>query len=315
MRRSTLLLAILAAGCASSAPAPISYGSRAPGSRPAVAVGAPPQATAGAAETGTLADYALRPQDAQPFDPARLPRTHRVAAGESIHDIATRYQIPLPALVEQNRLEPPYELSPGRVIQLPPPRVHVVRRGETLRDIASAYDIDMRSLALLNRMAPPYDVTPGDRLVLPAIARDAAGDAPSLASEPPVIASGRVNWPLRGSIVVGFGVQADGVRSDGVEITGDEGATIVAAADGEVVYAGEDLPAYGVLVLVRHADDTVTTYGYLRRALVRERQQVRAGEAIAELGPGPGGGARLLFQVRRAGQPIDPAPLLTGGGQ
>jgi len=76
------------------------------------------------------------------------------------------------------------------------------------------------------------------------------------------------------------------------------------------VYAGSDIPGYGTLVLVRHADNYVTAYGFARRALVREGQHVRAGEAIAELGPRPSGGARLLFQVRRGTQAIDPAPLL-----
>ena len=97
---------------------------------------------------------------------------------------------------------------------------------------------------------------------------------------------------------------------DGIEIAGREGDRISAAADGDVVYAGSDLPAYGELVLVRHANDLVTAYAYTRRALVREGQRVRAGEAIAELGGRADGGARLLFQVRQGSTPVDPAPLL-----
>ena len=83
-----------------------------------------------------------------------------------------------------------------------------------------------------------------------------------------------------------------------------------AAADGEIVYAGDDLPGYGFLVLVSHADNYVTAYGYNRRALVREGQRVRAGETISELGQRPGQPARLLFQVRQGGAVVDPAPLL-----
>jgi lipoprotein NlpD len=85
---------------------------------------------------------------------------------------------------------------------------------------------------------------------------------------------------------------------------------VTAAAAGDVVYAGDDLPAYGTLVLVRHADNYVTAYGYARRALVREGQSVRAGEHIAELGSRPDGRARLLFQVRQGSAAVDPAPLL-----
>lgn len=266
-----------------------------------------------------LSAYALQPDEAQPFDPAHLPRTHRVGANESLYDIAARYQIPLRALIDQNHLEPPYTLAPGTELQLPPPRFHTVARGENLDDIARRYNVDTRSLALLNRMQSPYSVSPGDRIVLPAMAREMAppvveASAPPQTSEPQspprVAANARFALPLRGNVVARFGSQAGGGRLDGIEIAGREGDRITAAADGEVVYAGADLPAYGTLVLVRHADNYVTAYGFARRALVREGQRVRAGEAIAELGARADGRARLLFQVRQGSAVVDPTPLL-----
>lgn len=266
-----------------------------------------------------LSAYALQPEDAQPFDPAHLPRTHRVGANESLYDVAARYQIPLRALIDQNHLEPPYALAPGTELQLPPPRFHTVARGENLDDIARRYNVDSRSLALLNRMQSPYSVSPGDRIVLPAMAREMAPPPVEEMSAPPpttpqapprVAANARFALPLRGNVVARFGSQAGGGRLDGIEIAGREGDRITAAADGEVVYAGADLPAYGTLVLVRHADNYVTAYGFARRALVREGQRVRAGEAIAELGPRPDGRARLLFQVRQGSAVVDPTPLL-----
>ncbi len=267
-----------------------------------------------------LSAYALQPDQAQPFDPAHLPRTHRVSADESLYDIATRYQVPLRALIDQNHLEPPYALAPGSELQLPPPRFHTVARGETLDDVARAYNVDLRSLALLNRMQAPYAVRQGDRIVLPAMAREVdvsarvALSVAQSATAPPQAreqtGSGRFAWPLQGQVLARFGTQPGGGRVDGLEIAGRVGAPIAAAADGEVVYAGTDLPAYGTLVLVRHADDYVTAYGYARRALVREGQRVRAGETIAELGPRADGSARLLFQVRRGSAAVDPMPLL-----
>jgi lipoprotein NlpD len=338
MTRVALMLALLATGCASAQPAPIAYGGSggyAPPPAPApqrvervesIAERAPERASASQEEPdwadgeGTpLSAYALQPEDAQPFDPARLPRSHRVRENESLYDIATTYQVPLRALIDQNRLEPPYALSTGRELQLPPPRFHTVTRGESFEDVARRYNVDLRSLALLNRMQAPYRVRQGDRVVLPAMARAiAVAEVGPPASSRPAESrqdaggpnSGRFAWPLRGEVVARFGAQPSGVRLDGLEIAGREGASIAAAADGEVVYAGSDLPAYGTLVLVRHADDYVTAYGYARRALVREGQSVRAGEAIAELGPRSGGPPRLLFQVRRGAQAVDPTPLL-----
>jgi murein DD-endopeptidase MepM/ murein hydrolase activator NlpD len=274
-----------------------------------------------AAGSGTpLSAYALQPNST---DPANPPRNIRIARGQSLFDVATLYQIPVLALIEENGLQPPYTLPPGSALRLPAPNVHVVREGERFEDIARAYNVDLHSLGTLNRVQAPYAVRPGDRIVLPAGARaDDDGDeqyrppaptpanAGSSGEAPAVHANGRFAWPLRGAIVARFGAQLNGARLDGVEIAGREGDPIGAAADGDVVYAGSDLVSYGTLVLVRHADNYVTAYGFARRALVGEGQHVRAGQAIAELGPRPDGGARLLFQVRQGAHAVDPAPLL-----
>jgi murein DD-endopeptidase MepM/ murein hydrolase activator NlpD len=338
MTRAVLLLTLLAGACASAQPAPISYGrgdAAAPARAPAriedrrapapVETRAPPARASAetvtpdwaAGEGRPLSAWALQPGDAQPYDPANLPRTHRVGADESLYDIASRYQVPLRALIDQNGLEPPYALSPGRELRLPPPRFHNVARNEQLEDIARAYNVDTRSLALLNRMQAPYRLRAGDRIVLPAMARAEAAPPAETArvaaqsGAPVVQATGaQLTLPMQGRVVARFGAQARGGRLDGIEIAGREGDRINAAADGDVVYAGSDLPAYGELVLVRHANDLVTAYAYTRRALVREGQRVRAGEAIAELGAREEGGPRLLFQVRQRSTPIDPSPLL-----
>jgi murein DD-endopeptidase MepM/ murein hydrolase activator NlpD len=334
MMRGSLLLALLATACASGQAAPIAYGG---GAQPAPVYTRPPPAPAIEEEPartpavqeeapnwadgeGTpLSSYALQPNEAQPFDPAHLPRTHRVRENESLYDIATTYQVPLRALIDQNRLEPPYALRPGSDLQLPPPRFHTVARGESFEDIARRYNVDPRSLALLNRMQAPYRVRQGDRIVLPAMARAYGAPAsppaetvaaPENAGGTPALHNARFAWPLRGQLVTRYGAHPNGARIDGVEIAGREGAEIAAAAEGDVVYAGSDLAAYGTLVLVRHADNYVTAYGHARRALVREGQHVRAGEAIAELGPRSDGRPRLLFQVRRGAEAIDPTPLL-----
>ncbi|MBS0385181.1 MAG: peptidoglycan DD-metalloendopeptidase family protein [Proteobacteria bacterium] len=273
-----------------------------------------------AAGPGTpLSAWAMQPTQSDPREP---PRSVRVARGQSLYDVAALYQIPMLALIEANGLEPPYSVSPGTVLRLPAPNIHVVREGERFDDIARAFNIDLHSLGTLNRMRPPYVVRPGDRIVLPAGAR---GDdteeqygppAPAPASAetgrvpPPALTASRFGWPLRGEVVARYGAQANGARLDGIEIAGREGDPIAAAADGDVVYAGSDLAAYGTLVLIRHAGNYVTAYGFARRALVREGQQVRAGQAIAQLGSRPDGRARLLFQVRQGAHAVDPAPLL-----
>jgi len=340
MRWAAPVLAALMAACAGGhgrAQAPIEYGADRPApAPPAQQAGSESSRLAPSAQSepsqqpqdwadapGTpLSAYALKPQDVAPYDPAHLPHSHRVGANQSLYDIATMYQLPLRALIDQNHLQPPYALAPGTVLELPAPNLHVVASGETFAAVAQRYNVDTRSLALLNRMTPPYRVQPGDRLALPAMARDMGAVAPppraafSSQTEAGAIAApagnGHFAWPLRGPIVARFGTQPNGSRLDGIEIAGQAGDPIAAAGDGEVVYAGSDLPGYGTLVLVRHGDNYVTAYGFAQRALVAQGAHVSAGQTIAELGPRPNGGARLLFQVRRGTQAVDPAPLLGG---
>src|SRR5690606_1669084 len=180
-----------------------------------------------------------------------------------------------------------------------------------LADIARRFNVDLRSLALLNRMNTDDRVRVGERIYLPAMAREVAPDPPPPQTPIPLPeGSGQFAWPMRGDVVARFGPQPGGTRLDGIEIAGREGAQVTSAADGDVIYAGADIDELGTLVLIRHAENYVTAYGYNRRALVREGQRVRVGEPIAELGSRPDGRARLMFQVRRGNQALDPAPLM-----
>ncbi|MBU6373531.1 MAG: M23 family metallopeptidase [Alphaproteobacteria bacterium] len=266
-----------------------------------------------AAGPGTpLSAYALRPDDAQPFDPLAAPRTHTVAAGETLYALSARYQTPLRALVDANRLEAPFALSTGQTLRIPPPRTVTVQRGETLDAIATRYAIDARSLAYLNRLAAPFEVRAGDRLVIPGLARppQRARDADLPPQEPQAPPLGKKKgaikfaWPLRGKVVARFGPQPNGLRSDGIDIEAKPGAPVRAAAAGDVVYAGDDLPGYGALVLVKHPDGWVTAYARTQRIVAKEGAKVRQGDVIAE------SGARLHFQVRRGAEPADPLSAL-----
>jgi murein DD-endopeptidase MepM/ murein hydrolase activator NlpD len=327
MKRA-LLLVLLVSACAASDRAPISYGNGAREQGEVVATPRPrPPAAApnwAEGEGVPLSAYALRPEDAQPYDPSALPRTHRVGANESLYDIASAYQIPLQALAAQNNLRPPYAVAAGRVIELPRPRLHRVARGEDIEAISRRYNVDLHSLALLNRLRPPYALREGESVVLPAVviagppapspatvarpSARSAGETPAVQAAP--AGPPRFTWPMRGEILANYGLQPDGRRLDGIEIAAREGAQILAAAEGDVVYAGADLPAYGTLVLIRHGDGYVTAYGYARRALVREGQHVRGGEAIGEVGRIGERSARVLFQARRGAEATDPLPLL-----
>jgi murein DD-endopeptidase MepM/ murein hydrolase activator NlpD len=256
-----------------------------------------------------LSTWALQPNQAQPYDPRRPDAAHLVAPGETLYAIASRRQTPLRALIDANGLLPPFRLEAGQVLILPPPATHTVARGETLAAIARRYNIDLRSFVLLNRMAPPYAIAPGDVLVLPAGARLPEAPLP-VAAHPaaaaPPLPPGRLAWPVVGDVVAPYGPNGLAGRSEAIEIAADPGGVVRASADGRVLFAGDGPAALGGLVIIDHGEGLVSTVGYLTGIGIAEGARVRQGAPIALASAN-----RVLFQVRRAGSPVDPASLLS----
>jgi lipoprotein NlpD len=115
-------------------------------------------------------------------------------------------------------------------------------------------------------------------------------------------------WPAQGTVVTRF-IAGDPARQ-GIDVRGRDGAPVVAAADGEVVYSGNGLVGYGELVIIKHSPEFLSAYGHNRRRLVTEGQRVRAGQQIAEMGRASSGFDALHFEIRRSGRPVDPLQFL-----
>jgi murein DD-endopeptidase MepM/ murein hydrolase activator NlpD len=130
-------------------------------------------------------------------------------------------------------------------------------------------------------------------------------------------ARGRFVWPLRGDIVRRFGPLGIGQRNDGVDIKAAQGTDVRAAAPGEVVYAGNAVPGFGNLVLIKHSDGWVTAYAHLDNVSVAMRQQVTQGQSVGSVGMSGGlTEPELHFEVRYAptaqdkARPVDPVLVL-----
>ena len=218
---------------------------------------------------------------------------------------------------------------------VPTGAVHVVGQGDTLYSIAFAHNMDVRSLALANNLVTPYTIYPGQRLSLsatgvtasaidavPQIPAAPAGEsAPDTGRRPQAAMdarrTGSVNtrqvdgvtwqWPADGRLLSTFS-ETSGNR--GIDVAGISGQAVYAAADGDVVYAGSGIQGAGNLVIVRHNDRYLSAYMHNSTMLVREGDQVRAGDKIAEMGAGPNGRDMLHFEVRVDGKPVDPVRYL-----
>lgn len=151
---------------------------------PSVGLSATDEARAMAAQGGGRPGGARR---VAADDPAA--RTVIVASGDTLYDISRRHNVNMRALIETNRIAPPYALNVGAKVLLPRPNVHVVQRGETLYAVSRRYNVDVRSMALLNGLTRPWTVYPGDELLLPPLARDQARAPVSQSVAPVVVAT------------------------------------------------------------------------------------------------------------------------------
>jgi lipoprotein NlpD len=102
----------------------------------------------------------------------------------------------------------------------------------------------------------------------------------------------------------------DESKNKGLDISGKAGDTVMASADGQVVYAGAGLRGYGNLIILKHNNTFLTAYAHNQKLLVKEDQKVRKGEKIAEMGSSDADRVKLHFEVRRQGKPVDPAKFL-----
>ena len=126
--------------------------------------------------------------------------------------------------------------------------------------------------------------------------------------------AGRFLRPVTGPLVTGFGPQPDGLHNDGINIAAPRGAAVHSAEAGRVAYAGNELPGYGNLLLIRHRGGWVSAYAHNDRLLVGRGDEVQRGQRIAVVGSsGRVTTPQLHFELRRQGRAVDPAPHLDGG--
>ena len=196
--------------------------------------------------------------------------------------------------------------------------------GQNWRDIGRWSNLENPNLIEVGqvlRVVPPESVavarpvtssavTPVNPAPVPAASAPAqAASAPKPASAP--VASGGDEdvawiWPAQGAVLAGF----DEAKNKGVDISGKAGDSVMASADGRVVYAGAGLRGYGNLIILKHNNTFLTAYAHNQTLLVKEDQSVRKGQKIAEMGNSDADRVKLHFEIRRQGKPVDPAKYL-----
>lgn len=286
-----------------------------------------------AADNDLKAPYLIRPGQ-KLKGPATTAKAYVAQSGDTLAEIAKRFSVSVKALAAENNLRSTAAVKKGQKIRLPngykdkgPIRTTVTRPVASATSPAQA----PAPVPTVSTPSAPIPYAPSPSASRPSAPVAAMPVSPPPAPSRPIIESsaapteaeiiasgkGRFSWPLRGEILSDFGVKGTGQRNDGVNIRAPQGAPVVAAADGEIAYAGNQVPTFGNLVLVKHADGWVTAYAHLGSTSVKMRQQVSKGDQLGTVGATGGvNEPQLHFEMRYAptvkdkARPVDPALVL-----
>ena len=128
------------------------------------------------------------------------------------------------------------------------------------------------------------------------------------------LAASPVSLPLGQHVTSAFGWRKDPISGDtrfhkGVDVRAAYGQSVPAAADGNVVQAGEQ-GGYGLTVVIEHGSGIRTRYAHLSEVAVRAGDTVARGQDIGRVGrSGRSTGPHLHFEVLADGQPVDPVQV------
>jgi murein DD-endopeptidase MepM/ murein hydrolase activator NlpD len=266
-----------------------------------------------------------------------------VAQGENAQILATRYGVPVDALVRTNGFASASQIRAGTHIVIPvynaalaassgarvaansapaKPATPAKVLGAPPRTLASQAE----SLKSGKTRTPATKAAAARKPSAPAAKQETAQAKmssetkastrdPASATEPKKTAmvsetaNPEFRWPARGRIIQGFKPGGN----DGINIAVPEGTSVKAAESGVVAYAGNELKGYGNLILIRHPNGFVSAYANNGDLEVKRGETVKRGQTIAKSGQsGNVSSPQLHFELRKGTKPVDPTQYLAG---
>ena len=277
------------------------------------------------------------------YSPFPKTEEHIVGSGDTLYSIAFEHDKDYRNLAHWNDIKSPYKIYTGQMLVL-----HGYHPLAKNADYPRPEDVAAQEKAREQKIATrPVKQSPNSqvrevevRTLPPPVATSPAQDnntdkkssGTTVAKAPPAVAAPPVPvtppasrpaskpvtkqqtipkydapwiWPVKGKVIEGFSS-----TNKGLDITGAVGTPIKATAAGKVVYAGEGLKGYGLLLIVKHGQNYLSAYGHNERLLVVQGEQIKQGQHIATLGRGPENQAMLHFEIRKNGKPVNPKSLL-----
>ncbi len=255
-------------------------------------------------------------------------RSYKVRSGDTLTGIASRMGVSMMTIWWANKLKAKDDLKVGQTLVIPPVDglVATVKSGDTLDSIAAANKVDAADIVSINGLSDETLVI-GQVLILPdargkgiatpkptrrptvrvaTVSRPSttrSGGGGTHAGPPAQYSGGAFAWPVAG----GYISQSYHYGHPALDIAGDYGLGVKAAASGTVIYAGWKSNGGGYQVWIAHGSGLYTTYNHMSSVGVSVGEHVGRGEFIGRLGAsGWATGPHLHFEVWRG-------PIWDGG--
>ncbi len=260
----------------------------------------------------------------RPPEPARTQATivkrqldsegyYYVRSGDTLWAIAFSYGLDPMDVAQKNGIPSPYTIYPGQ-------KIHLMSPGDSASGSTGSSGVQITALKTPGQVttktvqstAPSVTGSTPQNDAETAMPAPSAAPSADTATPAPAVSSqadpDSWRWPTEGRVIRGF-VAGDPARN-GLDIAGKEGQDITASSGGQVVYSGNGLIGYGELIIVKHSEKMLSAYAHNRVRLVKEGDQVWAGQKIAEMGRNSSDEQLLHFEIRALGKPVNPMTYL-----
>lgn len=263
-----------------------------------------------------------------------------VQKGDTLYSLSRKYEIPVNDLAVMNKISSPFDLAVGQKIKVPKldnvktasisemktvtakpasttakitPAKKVVRQA-TVKETKSATvvkntPVKTQGTATVKNVtkSAPQKAVVAKTATQQKISSNPKKQLPKVAAR----SSSKFSWPVRGKILSAYGAKNNGLFNDGINIAASQGATVKAAENGVVAYAGNEVKGMGNLIIIQHSDGWMTVYAHLDSMSVKRGARVNVGTPIGRVGKtGKVDKPQLHFEIRKGTKAYNPTKYL-----
>lgn len=218
-----------------------------------------------------------------------------VQPGDTLYSLSRKYSVPVNDLAVMNKLNPPFALRVGQKVRVP-----------NLEQAMVAKDVVVENKVKQEPFQKEQTQSKTDVKTAKAekkISSDPSKKLPKINAR----SSSKFSWPVRGKILSAYGAKNNGLFNDGVNIAAAKGTSVVAAENGVVAYAGNEIKGMGNLIIVQHESGWMTVYAHLDSMNVKRGTKVNVGQKIGTVGEtGKVDSPQLHFEIRKGTKAYDP---------